>query len=197
MLIAALLLAPPAVAQVQGQARQQVQDTTPIAPPGIIDSLRQGGYVLACRHGKTNHDQRDIGRAREQQRNLDDAGERESKLIGAAIQTLRIPIGDVLANPMYRNYETGVYAFGRAERDSALGGRQSSEHLKSLLMRSVEPGTNRAIVTRVGILSGAMRDHGVRRIEEGDCFVVRPTGDDFTVLARLRVRDWPGNSGAP
>jgi len=199
MLIAGLLLAAPALAQGQGGGRQQREDRTPIAPAGIFDSLRHGGYVLACRHGKTNHSQRDSGRAREQQRNLDDAGERESKAIGAAIQALRIPIGDVLANPMYRNYETGVYAFGRAERDSLLAGRASPQYLKTLLMRAVEPGTNRAIVTRVGILSGAMEDHGVRRIEEGDCFVVRPAGDDFTVMGRLRVKDWPGgdSGGTP
>jgi hypothetical protein len=169
----------------------RAQDSILIAPPGITDSLRAGGFVLACRHAETHHDQSDRGRTRELQRNLTSVGERQAKSIGAAIRALRIPIGEVRSNPMYRNQETATYAFGRMVVDSSLGGRDSDKALRAMLKAPVKRGTNRAIVTRIGILSGAMRDHGVRNIDEGDCFVVQPIGgDDFRVLGRLRVQDW-------
>jgi hypothetical protein len=169
----------------------QRQDTIPVAPAGILDSLRRGGYVIACRHTETHHDQSDRGATRERQRNLTTAGEEQAKSIGAAIRGLRIPIGEVRANPMYRNQETATYAFGRMVVDSSLGGPGAASALRAMLMAPVPRGTNHAIVTRIGILSSAMKDHGVEVINEGDCFVVRPVdGKDFRILGRLRVQDW-------
>jgi hypothetical protein len=168
------------------------QDRTPIAPSGIADSLRRGGFVLVCRHAITNHEQTDRGPTREQQRNLSADGEAQAKSIGAAIRALEIPIGDVLANPMYRTQETATLAFGHMVIDSTLAGRGNVEVTRALLAKVVPSGTNRAIVTRIGPLSSALEDHGVREIEEGDCFAVRPTsgGTDFRVLGRIRSQDW-------
>jgi len=60
-----------------------------------------------------------------------------------------------------------------------------------MLMAPVKRGTNRAIVTRIGILSGAFEGQGVRNIEEGDCFVVLPIdGPEFRVVGRVRVNEW-------
>jgi hypothetical protein len=100
----------------------------------------------------------------------------------------------VRANPMYRNRETAQYAFaaqanGNLIVDSTLAGGAAG--LLRLLAQPVPPGTNRALVTRIGILTSALRGHGARVIDEGDCFVVRPAGDStFRVLARLRAEDW-------
>lgn len=162
-----------------------------LSPRELADSLRRGGFVIACRHAATNHESRDNGPERAQQRNLSTEGEEQARSIGAAIRALRIPIDEVRANPMYRNQETATYAFGRMVVDSTLGGRESSKALRAMLMTLVARGTNRAIVTRVGILSGAMEDHGVRNIDEGDCFVVRPIdGPEFHVIGRIRVHEW-------
>ena len=167
------------------------QDNVPVNPPGIVGLLRQGGYVLACRHAETDGEQSDRGSTRALQRNLTAEGEKQARSIGAAIRALHIPIGEVRANPMYRNQETATYAFGSMVVDSSLGGRRAGEALRSLLMTPVPRGTNRAIVARIGILSTAMQDHGVEVIYEGDCFVVQPIGGrDFRVLGRLGVQDW-------
>jgi hypothetical protein len=75
--------------------------------------------------------------------------------------------------------------------DSTLGGQGSDKALRAMLMMPVPRGANRAIVTRVGILEGAMRDHGARDIQEGDCFVVLPIeGPEFRILGRIRVVEW-------
>jgi hypothetical protein len=167
------------------------QDRTPVAPGGISDSLKRGGFVLACRHAATDHDQSDRGATRELQRNLSAEGEAQAKSIGAVIRTLGIPIGDVFANPMFRTQETATHAFGRAVVDSTLGGRGAAEATRALFTKPVASGTNRVIVTRIGTLSGVMENHGVREIEEGDCFVLQPTtSNDFRVIARIRVQDW-------
>jgi hypothetical protein len=182
-LVALLLVAWPAAAQAQGNG-----DAIPIAPAGILDSLRRGGYVIACRHTETDHNQSDRGPTRELQRNLTLTGVKQAKSIGAAIRALRIPIGEVRSNPMYRNQETATYAFGTMVVDSALV-RGSS--LRALLVASVPAGTNRAVVARIGTLSDALQDHGVETIQEGDCFVVRPMERrDYRILGRVRVEDW-------
>jgi hypothetical protein len=169
----------------------RAQDRTPIAPAGIVDSLRRGGFVLVCRHTETNHEQSDRGPTRDLQRNLTPQGEEQARSIGAALRALGVSFGDVRANPMFRTQETATYAFGQMVVDSALGGRNSDKTLRSALMAPVARGTNRAIVTRVGPLTTAMEDHGVRTVEEGDCFVVQPTdGPDFRVIGRIRAQDW-------
>lgn len=175
--------------QAQGRAGGGVPPAVEVS--GLADSLRAGGYVIVCRHTETHHDQTDRGRLREQQRNLTPEGERHAHAIGAVVRALGIPIGEVRANPMYRNQETAAYAFGGMVVDSSLGGQGSSDALRTMLMSGLPSGTNRAIVTRIGVLNGAMQDHGVRNINEGDCFVVRPIeGRDFRVIARIGVRDW-------
>jgi hypothetical protein len=163
----------------------------PVAPAGVLDSLKRGGYVITCRHAATDHTQSDRGATRDLQRNLSPAGEDDAKAIGAAIRVLRIPIGDVRANYMYRNQETAEYAFGKMVVDSSLV-RGSS--LRALLVAPVPDGTNRAIVVRQGTLGDAMGSHGLRNPAEGECFVVRRLGDDtFRILGRLRVEHWSRN----
>jgi hypothetical protein len=165
----------------------QKADNVPVAPAGILDSLRRGGYVILCRHAATNHDQSDRGATRELQRNLSSEGEQQAKNISAVIRALRIPIGEVRASPMYRNRETAAYAFGDAIVDSTLAGSA----LRAKLIAPVPRGTNRAIVVRQGTIYDSMGDHGIHTTSEGDCFVVQPVdAKNFRVLARLRVQDW-------
>lgn len=182
--VAALLMAvslSPSLLLAQG-------DNVPVAPAGILDSLRTGGYVIVCRHAATNQDETDTGPARDQQRNLSSEGEEQARNIGAVIRRRRIPIGEVRASPMYRNFETAEYAFGSAARDSTL---TSGLGLRRFLLLPVPPGTNRAIVVRQGTIYDAFREFGVRDTEEADCFIVRPIDSaKFATLARLRAGDW-------
>jgi CheY-like chemotaxis protein len=103
------------------------QSTAPGAtlPEGeLIDALRRGGYVIYFRHAATNPDQADtsdpkLGRC-ETQRNLSADGRRMAREIGAAFQTLRIPVGKVVSSPYCRTVETATLAFGRNEVSDAL-----------------------------------------------------------------------------
>jgi hypothetical protein len=157
----------------------------------LVRELRSGGYVLACRHAMTDHDARDRGRDRASQRNLIEEGVRQARMIGDAIRSLGIPIGEVRSNPMYRNRETAEYAFGRMEVDSTLAGREAVAVLRGILRTPVPSGTNHAIMTRTGILRGAFEGYRTGPIEEGNCVVVRPGGDgNFTVVAHLTPADW-------
>ena len=171
----------------------QQKDSVPVAPPGILDSLRRGGYAIACRHGATNHDQSDRGPAREQQRNLSAEGEEQSRSIGSLISALRIPIGEVRANPMYRNRETAEYMFGKVIPDSTLS---RDGGLRRFLTQPSERGSNRAAVVRQGTIYDTFREWGVKNTAEGDCFIVQPVDSTkFHVLARLRVTDWSVGGG--
>jgi hypothetical protein len=170
---------------------QSQYGSVPVAPAGILDSLRHGGYVIACRHAATHHDQSDKGgtySARELQRNLSPEGEEQAKNIGAVIRKLGIPIGEVRSNPMYRNFETAQYAFGKAVRDSVL---TSGRGLQRFLVAPVPRGTNRAVVVRQGSIYDAFKEYGVKDTEEGDCFIAQPVDStSFRALARLRAQDW-------
>jgi len=166
-------------------AQQRVSDS------GLVDLLRRGGYVLAFRHTATDHDATDRGPDRASQRNLTDEGAQQARGIGAAIRSLGIPIGEVRANPMYRNRETAQHAFGRATVDSTLAGRGAVSSLRAMLGTPVARGANRVIVTRIGILSGAFEGYDVGPIDEGDCIVVEPlSAGQFSVVAHLKWMDW-------
>jgi phosphohistidine phosphatase SixA len=136
-------LVPPAAAQ----------SANPRSLPGaeLLAALRAGGYVLYFRHADTDH-------SREDQRpvNLDDCatqrvlsekGRRNSRAIGEAIHTLDVPIGSVLASPLCRTVETGVLAFGYAEKSMAAreAGPQSAGKLGTIcrVARAAVDGTHR------------------------------------------------------
>ena len=103
-------------------AAAQVADVTSAAPPlagaPLLKALREGGYVLYFRHTATDFGQNDEKMTGYEdcahQRNLTAAGRTEARAIGAAIRSLGIPIGDVLASPFCRTKETGALMFGRA-----------------------------------------------------------------------------------
>ncbi|WP_232101644.1 histidine phosphatase family protein [Paenibacillus sp. URB8-2] len=85
--------------------------------PSILDSLRQGGYILYVRHGEAtagedrpNLDLRDCST----QRNLSGEGRRQAAAFGEAFLRLQIPVqSPVLAGPLCRTKETAELAFGK------------------------------------------------------------------------------------
>jgi hypothetical protein len=189
--VAALLLVAWLATPAPAPAQERMGDSA------LVAALRGGGLVLACRHSATDHEASDQGPDRASQRNLTDEGVRQARTMGVAIRELRIPIGEVRANSMYRNRETAEYAFGKATVDSALGaegsrtGTEAIAALRALLGKPVPRGTNRVTVTRIGILSGAFEGRDVGPIDEGDCLIVRPLGGGtFGVLGHLKASDW-------
>lgn len=100
----ALLLARPASsATAQGDSAR-----------ALIAALRAGNVVVVMRHGITDRSQVDRGDLsnRAGQRNLSEAGREQSRRAGRAIAALGVPLGAVLASPVFRARDTAELAFG-------------------------------------------------------------------------------------
>ena len=177
------------------RALRALPDTvwTPLSDDSLVAELRRGGLVLACRHAITDRTHQDaqpldlMDRAR--QRNLSGAGEAQARALGEAIGALEVPIGAVLTSPLFRTRESAQLAFGRADDQDELR-IDSKADLRTLLSAPPEPGTNRVLMTHNGRLMAALRVFKGSEIAEGDCVIVRPARNAFTILARLAPADW-------
>ena len=168
---------------------------------GIVERLREGGYVLYMRHASTDFSQNDARMTSYEdcasQRNLSDEGRQEARDIGAHVRRLAIPIGEVLASPYCRTMETARLAFGKAQATNDVrGGPVRSddpkryEPLKKLLSSQVKKGQNRVISSHGNPFQAVA---GSPYLAEGEIAVVRPEGGmRFRVVARIRPQDWSG-----
>jgi hypothetical protein len=71
----------------------------------LTAALKRGGYVIYFRHADTGPAYIEQGvdlKRCETQRNLNDNGREEAKLIGAQLRRLKIPVGEVLASEFCR-----------------------------------------------------------------------------------------------
>jgi phosphohistidine phosphatase SixA len=80
----------------------------------LVAAMQDGGKVIYLRHGATNQGEVDTGRLgdRAGQRNLSTAGIAQVKALGNAFRSLQIPMGQILASPVFRARDTGELAFG-------------------------------------------------------------------------------------
>ena len=164
--------------------------------PTLLAALKGGGYILVFRHGKTDWAQRDADLVnfgeRATQRNLSEQGRKESIETGRAIAGLHIPIGTVLASPMWRCRDTAELAFGHADTTSdwfQKGAGRRDARLR-WLSTPPKPGKNLAIVTHQDVLLPITK---LRRDElgEGEALIVKPLGHGaFEVLAQVAPADW-------
>jgi hypothetical protein len=86
-----------------------------------FEDLRNGGYVVVIRHGRTNEspafpkDESPLDLANcTGQLMLNDAGKNQARAIGAAFKRAEIPVGTVLASGYCRAVEMARLAFGRS-----------------------------------------------------------------------------------
>ena len=169
----------------------------PRPTPDLAAKLKEGGYVIVFRHSITDWAQRDADvtnfEDRKTQRNLSAQGEATAKSIGQSIAALDLPIGRVIASPMWRCRDTAQLAFGRHEVSIDLfqRGGQSRAVRVDLLSTPPEKGKDLVLVTHqdvlIPIISGLARD----QMKEADAFVVKPLGDKkFDVVAQVGPDDW-------
>ncbi|WP_369998243.1 histidine phosphatase family protein [Paenibacillus sp. RC84] len=125
----------------------------------LLDSLRQGGYILFVRHGEATigEDHRDCST----QRNLSEAGRTQALLFGKTLRSLQIPVqSPVAASPFCRTRESAELAFGKEQVEldpfwvriyklsgpiSATEKENTLATLTSVLEKMPLPGTNRVI----------------------------------------------------
>ena len=161
----------------------------------LVDELRAGGYVVVFRHAHTDRSKMDdhgMSLAdRATQRNLSDQGAAQAKEIGRRIAARGIPVGEVLASPMFRTRETAEHAFGRADTTELLRQRGSAPEARELLTTPPAPGTNRVLVTHNAYIGRYLKAINNGQIGEGDAVVVRPLGDGrYDVVGRLNGTEW-------
>src|SRR5918996_3030929 len=165
----------------------------------LLNRLREGGYVLYLRHTSTDFSQNDAKMTSFEdcasQRNLTDRGRDEARAIGEHVKRLKIPIGEVLASPFCRTMETARLAFGKAKATNEVRGGPASDTgerygaLKKLLSSRVPKGTNLVISSHGNPFHAVA---GPPYLAEGEIAVVRPQGGErFSVVARLRLDEWP------
>jgi phosphohistidine phosphatase SixA len=169
----------------------------PRPSPDLPAKLRQGGYVIVFRHSITDWGQRDADvtnfEDRTTQRNLSAEGEAAAKSIGQSIAALGLPIGRVMASPMWRCRDTAQLAFGRYETSIDLfqRGSQSRAVRVDLLSTPPEKGKDLVLVTHqdviIPIVAGLARD----QLKEAEALVVKPLGNKkFDVVAQVGPEDW-------
>jgi hypothetical protein len=170
-----------------------------LAGPALLSALRAGGLILYFRHTSTDFGQNDDQMSGYEdcarQRNLTSRGRDEARAIGAAIQRLHIPVGEVLASPFCRTRETAQLIFGRARVEAAVRGGPASDDgsdryaaLRRLLSTAPASGTVLAIASHGNPFRAVA---GTPYLAEGEAAVVRPLGErGFRVIARIPKDGW-------
>jgi len=168
----------------------------------LAAALERGGYVIYFRHADTGPAYLEQGvdlKRCETQRNLNDNGREEAKLIGAQFRKLKIPVGEVLASEFCRCVETTELAFGRHKIEPLLTGvsrsaeaaprrEQAIAALKKMLAASPAPGTNTVLVSHGFNLWDA---EGFHLGTQGEAAIYKPDGKGgYALVARLLPREW-------
>ena len=174
-----------------------------------FEDLKQGGYVVIIRHGRTNEspatpkDDSPLDLANcAGQLMLNDVGKEQARAIGEAFKKAAIPVGKVLASGYCRAIEMARLAFDRTETSDALlleafvpapgtpappPWPQRVEMMKQMIATVPEAGTNTILVTHFPNVKAAL---GVQ-INFGDAAIVKPDGHGgAAVVARVLSKDW-------
>jgi phosphohistidine phosphatase SixA len=179
-------------------------------PPGaaLVEGLRTGGYVLYFRHAATDWGQDDhVARAGDWQscdgarmRQLSDTGRTTAQLIGLAIRTLGIPVGEVMSSEYCRAAETArLMSLGEVRTTTEImnlraqqfvGGHDAAvKNARAHFTRPLPPGTNRIMVGHGNLMRATTGQY----TDEAGAVVVRPDpGADlgFTFIALVTPQDW-------
>jgi phosphohistidine phosphatase SixA len=124
----------------------------------LVAAMQDGGKVIYLRHAATNQNELDTGRLgdRAGQRNLSAAGIAQARALGNAFRTLNIPMGEILASPVFRARDTAELAFGAdsikvtmdivADDYAGPNLRAMLQNTSRLLRAFTPPGDNRILV---------------------------------------------------
>lgn len=124
----------------------------------LVAAMQDGGKVIYLRHSTTNQNQVDTGRLgdRAGQRNLSAAGIAQARALGDAFRTLNIPMGEILASPVFRARDTAELAFGADRIDVSMdivADDYAGPDLRAMLQATTRllraftpPGDNRILV---------------------------------------------------
>lgn len=169
----------------------------------LVDALKQGGHVIYFRHFETGADTADqhlatLGQCATQ-RQLNESGARQAVRMRDAYVALAIPVGEVLASPFCRAWQSADLAFGRHTLNDGLKLPPSKDYtdadkramrdvLVPLLAKEPPRGTNTVIMAHDDNMPAA---GGPEIKTQGEAVIVKPDGrGGFTVVAILKPGRW-------
>lgn len=170
-----------------------------------INDLRLGGYVIVFRHGATSSDQASTDPMSRQtasaQRQLNDQGRAQAKLIGESMRKLKIPVGLVLTSTTQRAFDTGtLLGFGEvtATPDLTEGGpvvsadenNRRAQALRGFVTGGPPADNNLVIVShKPNIIDAFGKDWS--DVREGEASVFAPDGDGgYRLVVRIQASEW-------
>jgi phosphohistidine phosphatase SixA len=167
----------------------------------LAGALRRGGYVIFLRHGATDKSHPDARMVNlsncSTQRPLNAAGIADAKQVGAAIRTLKLPIGQVHYSPYCRTWTTAQLEFGNIGQTDmnlvAAGYHGASRKVQDaavlkLLDTAPTPGTDTALVSHQNTVQNAT---GLPAPPEGGSEIYQPRpGTTPLLVAELSPADW-------
>jgi broad specificity phosphatase PhoE len=178
-----------------------------VAQADWLDDLRLGGYVIVLRHGATYSNQADTDPLNIKnvaaQRQLNDLGRAQAKLIGESMRRLKIPVGAVMTSTFQRAIETGTllgYGEVTATSDVAEGGLVVSPDensrrtlaLRQLIGMHPPTDNNLVIVTHKPNITDALGKEWFD-VREGEASVFEPDGSGgFKLIVRVQANEWSG-----
>ncbi len=161
---------------------------------GLVESLRQGGYVLYFRHAdreKGDKEKLDQNSPLSDfadcstQRNLTAKGRAQAEALGAIFRDLGIPLGRIRANPQCRTRDTAMLAFGRADLEPKIF---DPEYVRGLLGEMPLPGTDSVIIGN----EFQMRMIAGFELDKAEAAILKPDGKGgFVLIGRIEFSDWP------
>jgi phosphohistidine phosphatase SixA len=177
-------------------------DSTELRGEVLMKALQTGGYTILLRHARTDWSYKEeigtIPAERGKQRNLSADGVRDAALMGAVLRKYRIPIGEIVASPMFRARETAEYAAGTPSVSMALRVFPSTDEQGALVAAAPKAGTNRLLVTHHFVIEKHVPGIRPGDVGESEAAVVRPTGDGHVALVgRITLADWERLAGVP
>lgn len=173
----------------------------PLTGERLVSELQDGGLVLYLRHTETTEggiDSVDTLGDCTAQRELSEAGRRDAREIGVALDALAVPVARALASPFCRTVETAELAFDEVRTDDVLLALDSTgesqdqqdaaeDRVRELLGDEPPDGEN---IVLVGHLSNVGPATGTSP-EEGGTVVFRPDGDGgFVLVAEVPPQGW-------
>ena len=190
--------AAPAPTRITPAVQNTAADSIPhVADSTLVRELKKGGYVIFFRHAITNWKERDGVEGdfanRATQRNLTEKGQMQAAGIGLAFMALGIPVGKVLASPMWRCRDTAQFAFNDYDTTGALFWKGPKFRQARIEMLSTPPaaGKNLVLVGHqdqiIPLVAALRRD----QLKEGDALVFQPLSHGkFRVVSQVTPRDW-------
>lgn len=173
-----------------------------LAGKALASALKQGGYVIYFRHADTGPAYMEQGvdlKRCETQRNLNDNGREEARLIGQEFKRLGIPIGEVLSSEFCRCRETAELAFGRYKVETMLTGVSRSAEAAPRRERSIAALKNLLATEPASAVNTVLMSHGFNLWDaadfhlgvQGEAAIFRPDGNGgYALVARVLPREW-------